>query len=733
MNALPVGIERVADGPSRQRYFDDLDRWGFDIAYTAFYAHLYEDVIGKLKEPYLEFVAQAHHRGHPACVQIQSTVCAGDRVGIEEAQYDIENNPQKWGEKGFFGSFASEEFEQYLEEITSIFVKEYRYDYVVFEEPMFRVDIPGTKDRFYQKMMEHNPAFRYPDAHVETTEYVAVQRAKADMLVDFYTRLVDHAKSIGAKKVGIMPWFFLPTIENTPPETLNTSCEIGRIAQIPGLDLLVARMQPDNIYADTMRTGDELRKSPALYHIELMAHGLGKDLIAVSNPTDEHTDYPSCPLIPYEFYRDCTLASIAAAPGGFTRHWYGQNYGKDDRHMEALTTAARCATRLGQPRSPVAFVFSYSGTRHAEPYTYETVFPFYLALAEHLAFEAHMPMLTFYADTLEENLALHPEVQVLVLDEHFPLSVDEMKVISRWLHGAGKRAVVAFGAGVGYAADPELAGAQPSWRSHPGVYELIGLRQEEDPQVVFDEPQPVRDVSRVRRSAFLGSEALPALTRAANVRRVFGSRASVLYEIGIDEPRIPVVSEWRDRTTVALFCGFGLSPETARAAEKAITYALGEVDAPRFLLDSCTDGIVWNVTANDYIAISNLSDHEGRATGRPGRANFWDCLKQRLLDDGDTEFVIPPRSFGVYRMVGRRSKFLDVEGACYLRSLVDGAGRAEIDIWAGRTTTFLLKASPKSIMVDGRSSTVTQEFVDGVCRLTLQHCPPGEHAVSLRW
>ena len=126
--------------------------------------------------------------------------------------------------------------------------------------------------------------------------YLRVQQAKSEVLLDFYSDLVAHAKEAGAKKVGIMPWFFIPTIENTPPNTLNTSCNIGEIAQIPGLDLLVARMQPDNIYVNTMRTGDELQTSPVLYYFEVMAHSMGKDLITVTNPTDEYTDYPACPL-----------------------------------------------------------------------------------------------------------------------------------------------------------------------------------------------------------------------------------------------------------------------------------------------------------------------------------------------------------------------------------------------------------------------------------------------------
>ncbi len=734
MNALPVGPERVGDAESRQRYFEDLERWGFDIAYNAFYAHSYEDVTEGLRDAYGGFAAEAKRRGYPSCIQIQSTVCPGDRIGVEEAQHDSQNNPITFGENCYFASFSSDAWKDYLKELTNIFVRQYRFEWVVFEEPMYRVDIPGTSDPFYAKFMEANPGIRYPKSRDETSEYLAVQQAKAEALVSFYSELAAYAKSVGAKKVGIMPWFFIPTVENTPEGTLNTSCSIGRLAQIPQVDFLVARMQPDNIYAGVMRTGDELEKSPKLYYIETLAHALGKDVIAVSNPTDEHTDYPACPLIPEDFYRDSTLATLAAAPSGFTRHWYGQNYGKDDAHMEALTKAAAAATRLGRPVAQVAFVFSGSGTSHARPLTYETVFPHYWALAKRLAFEGHVPMLTFHAENLAENLARHPEVRVLVFEEHFPLTVDQMFVIRNWWQGPERRAAVAFGSGLGFAADPSLPGEQPISRALPGIFELIGLKQDdEDPQFISETPIALRDVCRVRRTAFLNNGTVSQLTKVANVRRVFGSRANVLYDFGEGDNRIPVVSEWHDRTTLAVFCGFGLSHETAPAAEQAIRYALREVDCPPPILDSCSEGVLWTSNVNDFVVISNLADTEGTATARPGRATLWDCLEQKMLPEGDPVISIPPHSFRLFRVVGRRSKFFDILGCSALHNVTDGAGRAEFELLAGKKTTLVLRTSPREILVDGRSSTISQEIINGAYHVTLQQCNPGERKIHLRW
>lgn len=731
MNALPVGPQAVSDAESRTRYFEDLEKWGFDVPYCAYYAGLFEDVIGRFKTAYVEFAAEARRRGYPAAIQIQSTVCAGDRVGIDQAQYNIDNKPEMRGSRNFFASFSSRAWRDYLKELTSIFVQQYGYDWVIFEEPMYAVDIPGTEDPFYAEYMRANPDARYPTRREETPEYLRVQQAKAEALVDFCRELVAHAKQIGAHKVGVMPWFFVPTIENTPPGTLNPSCPIERIAAIPELDIIVVRMQPDNIYADTMRTGDDLASSPKLYYPEIVAHSLGKDVICVSNPTNE--EEPGEKLIPLDFYTDATLAAVAASPGGFTRHWYPKNYGQDADHMKVLTDAASFTARLGRMTAPVAFVFSYSGTIHAEPYTYETVFPFYWVIAKRLMFDAKIPMLTFFADTLEEDLARHPEVQLLILDEHFPLTPKQMTAISRWWQGAEKRGLVAFGTGLGFCADVDKPGLRPSCGACPGVFEITGLAQQDEPQYVSDQPIKLRDVARIRRSAFLGDDLTLPVNKIANVRRVFGSRASVLYEVDVPEIRVPVAAEWRDRATLALSCGFGLSNETVDIAEKAIRYALREVGFSGMLVESCTDNMLWSVNKHDYLVVSNLSDKIGVAKCKPGRANFYDCRERILLPDDATDIEVQPKSFRVLRVVRRRSKFFDVLGATYLRRVTDGAGRAEIDLLAGRKTTLVLRASPREITVDGRHSTVSQEIINGAYHVTLNQCPPGERRIALRW
>ncbi|MCX8052725.1 MAG: hypothetical protein N3B12_02870, partial [Armatimonadetes bacterium] len=217
------------------------------------------------------------------------------------------------------------------------------------------------------------------------------------------------------------------------------------------------------------------------------------------------------------------------------------------------------------------------------------------------------------------------------------------------------------------------------------------------------------------------------------IRDRFGSRATVLYEAKVGDITVPVVTEYRDRTTLAIFCGFGLSHDTAEAAARAISFALSESAAPSPVVGSCSEGVLWNHNELGYLIVVNTSDQPGYADINVGRLSLWDCLKQKALPRDQTRVILEPHSFGFYRMFMRRSKFIDVLGASALRKVTDGAGRADIDLLAGRKTVLVLRSSPKEIRVDGKYCTITQEIRNGAYHVTLQQCPPGEHTILLRW
>lgn len=733
MNALPVGGERLKDAEFRKRYFEDLERQGFDVAYTAYYAYTHEQVTKDYRDGYIALARDAHERGYPACVQIQSTLCNPKVLDLAEAQYHIDNTPDAREDGCFFASFASQKWEECLKELTRIFVEDYGYDWVVYEEPMYRVDIPGTKDKFHEVFLERYPGVAYPTKRAETTSYLKVQRLKADLLVEFYDKLTSHAKSVGAKKTGVMPWFFIPTIENTPAGTLNTSCDIGRIGALNNLDFLVVRMQPDNIHADVMRTGDGAQQSASLYYPEVMAHGLGKPIMAVSNPVDEHTNFPEIPLIPLEFFKRSLLASLAAAPNGMTRHWYGQRYGEDTDHMNFMAQVNSYVSRLGNPVSPVGFLFSYRGGRHAEPHTYETVWPFYWSIVKQLMFDEKLPVHTLYAETLAQNLESSPELRVIILEEHFPLTIGEARVLKQWWQARPGRAVLVFGSGLGFCADPEQPGARPMNQSFAEILQTLGvsLRPQSQVETVGGIVDMVY-VSKVRRTAFLGESMEVATDSIANLERVFGSRSVALYTD--QHTGTPVIISYGAGDLFGMVCGLGSSASTAPVAAKLIRHTLERMHVDEPVVRSNSPELLWNLTRTEYVVVTNPSDAPASAELMHNNFLMWDVVRKSMQpNQKSSSLTLEPFGFSVFRRIGKRAKLYDVDGALYLKSIIDGAGRADISALTGTGLSVMVKNPPVEVKVDGRNAQYTTLPCAEHSEIVLTGLTSGEHLITLTW
>lgn len=730
MNTLPVGLEEIADPKLRSDYFKDLEKRGFDVAFSTFCADVYYSAAERFRQAYTEFAAEAHRLGYPVCIRIPTSIAGTARLGLEEAQYGKDNKPLTSGADAFVASPASDSWRRQIEELIVLFVRDLGHDWIAIEEPAYMVDVPGTKDRLSEKFAQRFPDARYPSSSDESPEYLMVQQAKADVVAEFCLGLAASAREAGAAKVGLVPQILLPAAQGKAGNIPRTACDPEQLIQADEVDFLISDIAPGKVYSGAVTPGKEAVRTPVACYVEVKAHSAGKPVLTVASPVWNG----GAELVPADFQRDAILSVLAAGSSGFSGQDCGSKPVEDEAIISLLAEAGSYAGRLGQGYSPVAFVFSESGCRHAPPNDYGTVFRHYWAFANGVAARSHLPFLTFRAGSLQQSLAAHPEVRVLVFEEHYPLTVDQMIVIRDWWQGPEKRAIVAFASGLGLSADPEFPGSRPCVRSLPGVLELIGLKQDLDqPVFEFDKPVSLTDVSRVRRSAFLQDKPDLRVKKVANVRRVFGSRASVLYEADIEDPKIPVVAEWKDRTTLAIFCGFGLDTDTAEAAELAVRYALKETDSSIDIVSDCSDGVLWSINKNGYIVMSNISDKKATAVGKPGRNTFWDCKAQKMIADGDAKFSIDPHSFAVYRVVGRRSKFFDIKGVSDLKSLMDGAGRAEIEILAGKTTTLVLRASPKEISVDGKASTISQQVINGAYHVTLQQCPPGERRIGLKW
>ena len=104
-----------------------------------------------------------------------------------------------------------------------------------------------------------------------------------------------------------------------------------------------------------------------------------------------------CPDI---YLRDCMNAALAGDACGIMVEWNGE-----DSLSEGCGTGA-CGRvsvfRKAWPtQAPVAFVFSYSGTRHVEPQSCWTFFGPTGRLPSRWLSDEHIPMLTFHAETLK--------------------------------------------------------------------------------------------------------------------------------------------------------------------------------------------------------------------------------------------------------------------------------------------------------------------------------------------
>lgn len=733
MNALPTSPRELVDAKAMEQYFNDLDRLQFDIAYNSCAAIPHEDIFGSLATAYKDFASMARSKGYAACIQIPASICYGDHIPLTEAQFDVENNPERWGERGFFASFSSQQWKDYVRELTRLFIEDYGYNWVVFDEPLFKVDIPGTKDRFYRRFLRAYPGVEYPETHSETPEYLKVQRLKSELVYEFYKDLVIYAKSLGAEQVGAMLRPFVPCTENTPTQTLNTSCDNGRIAAIPQLDFTVARMQPDHIYKGLMRTGDDMQISPLLYYPEMLSHCVGKPFLTIINTDDPDSASAKQTPVLADFYRQATLASVATLPNGIMKYWNKPSHIKYEKdHLRIVAAARAILSRFGLQASPIAFIYSASSGQHAEPYTYESVWKFYWSIFRQTCFRDKWPVLTLSADALKELLDLNKQTVAVILEEHYPLTSEQVDVLLKWWKEEPNRVIIVLAGGNGFSADTDKPGLQPINESFPGLLQRLGLKQGETPSLVKEDTDHIVLQSVGVNLPLMGQREITVKTNSiANVSRVFGSKCAVLYS---DENQNPVITKTVEGNASAYFCGISPSMATNAFLSDFIlhaTFGKGVLSLP---VTSKSVGLVWNESQNGYVLISNSTDMHATAKLSWKTFAYWDVLEQKLIKDSPVNLELPPYSMRVFRCVPKRTQLYDITGATYVESITAGAGRANIRIITSTKTTFIVRCVPKETLVDSHVSTVDiDEACDGFYKISIQGITPGHHVVSMKW
>lgn len=698
MNVLPTGPDTANSPQAIERYFHDMQRWNYDVAYSAFYAFPMKKVKEEYGELYRAFTARAHQLGMKACIQIQSTVAFSDDLSLEEGQYYADNTTFTYehftgtGKKNFFASFASQAWLVFLKKLTQLF-RDYGFDWVVYEEPMYRVDIPGTKDRFYQRFRAAYPDVPYPTHQWDSLAYVRVQEMKRRILLEFYDELTRAAKNVGYEKCGTMPWFFSPTFENTPMETWNSCCDVGRITFLPAADFVVVRMQPDNIYGEAMMasSGESL---PRLGYLEVLAHSLGRPIIAVNNPTNEHLPprYEGKTLFAYDFFARYTLAAAAAAPGGMTRHWYGKDYDRDTQHMTLLSEVNRYLPRLGTASSPIAFVFSYHGIARPLPRGWREVWKTYWNFAQALLYHDGLPFLTFYADSLKHCLEHHPEVRVIVLSEYFPIGPDERELLQHWVKDHPARRLVYFGGRNGYRYDCQ--GLYSNFMPRPPeVLLLFGIDSEQQVETIaLDDSIEIEFIGADAKDALLGART--TFTCYGYGRPVFDPQvpSEVLYQSAYDHTPVITRMQHGKQGGYALYVGCSLDGDNLGLDFAKILLHLlqdGQANAapsnPYPAVTDCSHGILWNQTQTGYIIVANCSGRQGTYRIAGQIPALWN-VKEKCLMSSPYEFALEPLSFHMYKMLTAQSNLLDVEGTVYLTRVEENNESVCLDAyWQGRT------------------------------------------------
>ncbi|MCX7019114.1 MAG: hypothetical protein NTY46_09035 [Candidatus Sumerlaeota bacterium] len=711
MNILPVGPE-IDDDPDFDRYFADLRLWNFDIAYNAYYAFTMNDVTGRYADAYRRFTARAGAEGVPSCVQIQSTVAHLDDIPLTETQRYADNEYYLYehfggqGKKFHFASFGSRMWLDYLKRITTLY-REFGFEWVVYEEPMIRTDIPGSSDPMAEAFRRAHPGMKYPTHQDECAGYLELQKFKRDTLIGFFAELLAHAKSLGFQKAGIMPWFFTPTLENTPVETWNTCCDTGRVIFLKDLDFIVVRMQPDNILAQVM-IGADGELTPTLAYYECLAHNLGKPVIMVNKPTDEHRPEANRedPLIPPDYFRRYALAAAAAAPQGMSRHWYGANYGRDNEHMALMADVNDALRRLAPAAAETAFVYSYSGASHAQPRPWRETWRTWWSFAARMTEIERVPFLTFFAESLRECAGQHPETCVIVLSEYFPIPPDEIEFLREWVSADARRRLVYFGGRDGN----RWSGAslfQEFALRPPEMTALFGYDPSKSVEIRAADPRqkllfkgnaPHDEVLGKSRDIGASSLCLPVMSR--------DSKPEIMYE-SADE-NCPVITRLKyDGGGEAWFAGISLDgwqldfPFRGFLRGLADAHSAGNDDAGVPLRVRCANAYVYaNTTRNGYFIASNC-------TARPQRivlekpARIFDTRRGRMIEKCKS-LKIAPLSFKLMRIVPPGTRVLDVRGAITLSSINERDHAARISGMYHSELEVVTTEAPARILVSGR-------------------------------
>lgn len=397
-----------------------------------------------------------------------------------------------------------------------------------------------------------------------------------------------------------------------------------------------------------------------------------------------------------------------------------------------LKVAQEALPRMARRQSPVAFLISHRSSFHVAPDWKSDLWPAYASFMRYIQESVKSPVLTLYADAAQRQLADNPQLQLLILEESFPLTEDQMQVVIKWWTAEPRRNLIIVGSGLGVSADPCVAGPRPMTEAFPTLLEAIGLRQCDPPSIHSAPSGKVRLMLRGPRKPRLPENGTEVEVRSvANVQRIFGSGSQVLYS---DDEGRPVIAAYHSGTSSAYFCGLGSTPQTAPIIAKLTRHASLSFGAGPPPVTVVEGDALWNATQDGYAVVANHTDEPSRV-GVVHKPNaYWDIFDQTMVKDDSVSYDLQPNELRVIRWVGKTAKLVDVANTVYVHSITGGAGKAEVHMEAAGDTEFVVRTAPRKIMLDEKPH---RAFSSARCgdfwKITIHALLPGRHVVTMLW
>ncbi|MCX7000451.1 MAG: hypothetical protein NT106_09185, partial [Candidatus Sumerlaeota bacterium] len=127
------------------------------------------------------------------------------------------------------------------------------------------------------------------------------------------------------------------------------------------------------------------------------------------------------------------------------------------------------------------------------------------------------------------------------------------------------------------------------------------------------------------------------------------------------------------------------------------------------LVKTQSSGVLWNLTGNGFLFISNTG--EDMATCRVMRRGlrFWD-VRRGAFPRGASMFRLKPLDFRLLKIIGKEKNLLDIEGQIYLRHIDDEPDALSIDgFFRKDVRVFLVKKPLRVIFMEKNVSYTLHE------------------------